>query len=72
MRLMTRTLAPIALAAALAGCSLGGLLGGGAKAPPTHATLTPASDPRAKEVLCDVRPIMPVIFLPGVKGSGFS
>lgn len=46
MRLMTRTLAPIALAAVLAGCSLSGLLGGGAKAPPTLATLTPeAPDP---------------------------
>jgi len=46
MRLLTRTLAPIALAAALAGCSLGGLLGGGAKAPTTLATLTPeAADP---------------------------
>lgn len=46
MRLMTRTLAPIALAAALAGCSLGGLLGGGTKAPATLATLTPeAPDP---------------------------
>ena len=46
MRLMTRTLAPIALAAALAGCSLSGLLGGGGKAPPTLATLTPeAPDP---------------------------
>jgi cholesterol transport system auxiliary component len=43
---LTRTLAPLALAAALAGCSLGGLLGGGAKAPPTLATLTPeAADP---------------------------
>ena len=46
MRLMTRTLASIALAALLAGCSLGGLLGGGAKPPPTLATLTPeAPDP---------------------------
>ena len=32
--------APIALAAALAGCSLGGLLGGGAKGPATLQTLT--------------------------------
>jgi len=32
-------------------------------------TLTPASDTRRKEVLCDVRPIIPVIFLPGVMGS---
>ena len=30
-----------------------------------HATLTPASDTRPKEILCDVRPIIPVIFLPG-------
>lgn len=35
----------------------------------THATLTPASDTRPKEMLCDVRPIIPVIFLPGVMGS---
>lgn len=34
-----------------------------------HATLTPASDTRQKEMLCDVRPIIPVIFLPGVMGS---
>lgn len=34
-----------------------------------HATLTPASDVRTKELLCDVRPIIPVIFLPGVMGS---
>lgn len=34
-----------------------------------HFTLTPASDTRQKELLCDVRPIMPVIFLPGVMGS---
>jgi len=32
-------------------------------------TLTPASDTRIKEFLCDVRPIIPVIFLPGVMGS---
>ncbi|PAJ78477.1 esterase/lipase family protein [Burkholderia ubonensis] len=32
-------------------------------------TLTPASDTRRKELLCDVRPIIPVIFLPGVMGS---
>jgi cholesterol transport system auxiliary component len=43
---MTRTLASIGLAAALAGCSLGGLLGGGGKPPLTLATLTPdAADP---------------------------
>ncbi|KVN10722.1 MULTISPECIES: hypothetical protein [unclassified Burkholderia] len=34
-----------------------------------HFTLTPASDTRSKELLCDVRPIIPVIFLPGVMGS---
>lgn len=32
-------------------------------------TLTPASDTRQKELLCDVRPIIPVIFLPGIMGS---
>jgi cholesterol transport system auxiliary component len=48
MRLLTRTLASVSLAAALAGCSLGSLLGGGAKAPATLATLTPeAADPGA-------------------------
>jgi cholesterol transport system auxiliary component len=46
--LLTRTLASVSLAAALAGCSLGGLLGGGGKAPTTLATLTPeAADPGA-------------------------
>ena len=46
MRLISRTLVPMCLAAALAGCSLGGLLGGGGKAPTTLATLTPeAADP---------------------------
>lgn len=34
-----------------------------------HATLTPSSDTRPKEMLCDVRPIIPVVFLPGVMGS---
>ena len=48
MRLLTRTVAPFALAAALGACSLGGLLGGGAKAPPTLQTLTSeAPDPGA-------------------------
>lgn len=49
MRLLTRTVAPLALAAALGACSLGSLLGGGgAKAPPTLQTLTPeAPDPGA-------------------------
>lgn len=32
-------------------------------------TLTPASDTRSKELLCDVRPIVPVIFIPGVMGT---
>jgi cholesterol transport system auxiliary component len=40
MRLLFRTGTAIALAVAVAGCSLGGLLGGGAKAPPTLQTLT--------------------------------
>jgi cholesterol transport system auxiliary component len=46
MRLLTRTVASIALAAALGACSLGSLLGGGAKVPPTLQTLTAeAPDP---------------------------
>jgi len=46
MRLLTRTLAWIALAAAAGACSLGGLLGGGGKIPPTLQTLTTeAADP---------------------------
>ncbi len=46
MRLLTKIVASIALAAAVGGCSLGGLLGGGAKPPPTLQTLTPqAPDP---------------------------
>ena len=46
MRLLTRTLAWIALASAASACSLGGLLGGGAKGPPTLQTLTTeAADP---------------------------
>ena len=42
-----KTLAPVVMAAALGGCSLGSLLGGGGgKAPPTLLTLTPsAADP---------------------------
>jgi cholesterol transport system auxiliary component len=45
MSLLLRVVAPVALAAALGGCSLGGLLGGG-KAPATLLTLTPeAADP---------------------------
>ena len=46
--MIPRTLLTIAAAAALAGCSLGGLLGGGGKPPPTLQTLTPeAADPGA-------------------------
>ena len=46
MRLLLRAIAPIALAAALGACSLGGLLGGGGKGPATLQTLTPeAVDP---------------------------
>lgn len=43
---LLRIVAPVALAVALSGCSLGGLLGGGGKAPVTLLTLTPeAADP---------------------------
>jgi cholesterol transport system auxiliary component len=43
---LPRIVAPVALAVALSGCSLGGLLGGGGKAPVTLLTLTPeAADP---------------------------
>src|SRR4051794_26314197 len=43
---LSRILVPVALALAVGGCSLGGLLGGGAKAPPTLLDLTPeAADP---------------------------
>jgi cholesterol transport system auxiliary component len=46
MKSLLRVLAPVALAATVAGCSVGGLLGGGVKAPPTLLTLTPeAADP---------------------------
>lgn len=46
MRMMWKALAPIAIATALSGCSLGGLLGGGNKGPTTLYTLTPeAADP---------------------------
>jgi cholesterol transport system auxiliary component len=45
MRLLLRTVA-LAVAVALSGCSLGGLLGGGGKAPTTLVTLTPeAAEP---------------------------
>lgn len=43
---LLRSFAPMAIALAIGGCSLGGLLGGGAKAPATLLTLTPeAPDP---------------------------
>jgi cholesterol transport system auxiliary component len=46
MRLLTRTGTAIALAAALSGCSLGGMLGGGGKPPVSLVTLTPeAAEP---------------------------
>jgi cholesterol transport system auxiliary component len=46
MRLLTKVLGSIALASALGACSLGGMLGGGGKAPTTLQTLTPeAADP---------------------------
>jgi cholesterol transport system auxiliary component len=46
MKLLARIAAPLALGIAVAGCSLGGLLGGGGKAPATLQTLTPeAPDP---------------------------
>ncbi|MGZ2412002.1 cholesterol transport system auxiliary component [Sphingomonas sp. F9_3S_D5_B_2] len=48
MKSLVRFAVPVALAAALGGCSLGGLLGGGGKVPPTLLTLTPeAPDPGA-------------------------
>ena len=43
---LLRTFVPVLAAAALGGCSLSGLLGGGGKAPTTLQTLTPeAADP---------------------------
>ncbi|MBV9526945.1 ABC-type transport auxiliary lipoprotein family protein [Sphingomonas sp.] len=48
MKSLTRLAVAIALAAPVGGCSLGGLLGGGGKAPPALLTLTPdAPDPGA-------------------------
>ncbi len=44
MRAVLRVAAPIALALAVSGCSLGGLLGGG-KVPPTLLTLMPEAPP---------------------------
>ena len=41
MRLPARILASVALATAVGGCSLGGMLGGGGKAPASLLTLTP-------------------------------
>jgi cholesterol transport system auxiliary component len=48
MKLLTRSVAWIALAASVSACSLGGLLGGSSKPPATLETLTPeAPDPGA-------------------------
>jgi len=41
MNRLLRPVAPLAFAVALGGCSLGGLLGGGTKAPTTLLTLLP-------------------------------
>jgi cholesterol transport system auxiliary component len=45
MRLAARVLASVALAMAVGGCSVSGLLGGGGKAPATLLTLTPEAAP---------------------------
>ena len=45
MRLPARVLASVAFAMAVGGCSIGGLLGGGGKAPTTLLTLTPEAAP---------------------------
>jgi cholesterol transport system auxiliary component len=46
MKPRVRIVAPLALAIVVSGCSIGGLLGGGAKAPASLLTLTPeAADP---------------------------
>ena len=45
MRLLSRVVAPAMLALAIGGCSLGGMLGGGGKAPATLLTLTPEAPP---------------------------
>lgn len=45
MKLPARILASIALATAVGGCSLSGMLGGGGKAPATLLTLTPEASP---------------------------
>ena len=44
---LLRLALPIAAAAALGGCSLGGLLGGGGKTPPSLLRLTPEAQPVA-------------------------
>lgn len=44
---LIRLAVPLAFAAALGGCSLGGLLGGGGKAPPSLLRLTPEAAPVA-------------------------
>lgn len=67
MTSLTRFALPVAVAAALGGCSLGGLLGGGGKAPPTLLTLTPeAPDPgpntrsaAAGQAVSILQPILP-------------
>ncbi len=48
MRLLKRTRIAIALAMALSGCSLGGLLGGSAKPPTSLVTVTPAASEPAQ------------------------
>ena len=48
MRLLGSTVVSIALAAALGGCSLGGLLGGGGKPPVALVTLTPEAQAPAE------------------------
>jgi cholesterol transport system auxiliary component len=50
MKLLPRSLAMIALASVLGACSLGGLLGGGAKPPTTLVTLTPEAPEPAQIV----------------------
>ena len=45
MRLAARVMASVALALAVGGCSVGGLLGGGGKAPASLLTLTPEAPP---------------------------
>lgn len=47
MKLLLRAAVPLALAVAVGGCSLGGLLGGGGKVPPSLLTLTPEAPPPA-------------------------